>query len=109
MNDATGIKELLAAADLVADSNREIAAPRPSDMDRLMSTGARLLKSKTDEHLALTSAYERQRIELVDSYRVRIERLRIEAEEQLRALELGHAEKIGAVEALIATLKRLRG
>lgn len=99
-----GIREIMAAADKAA----KIELQQPTDMDKLMSTGARLLKSKMDEHLALTSSYERQRIELVDSYRVRIERLRIEAEDQLRSLESAHALQIQAIERLITKLKALR-
>jgi len=91
-------------------ANRPAPVPmrQASDMDKLMATGTRLLREKTNEHLELVSSYERQRIELVDSYRVRIERLRIEAEDQLRNLETIHTEKLGALERLITKLKVLR-
>jgi len=78
------------------------------DYDKLMDIGARLLKQKTDEHLSATSSYEVQRAELFDSYRVRMERLKMEAEEQLRSLDQLHAEKMSALEKLINKLKTLR-
>jgi hypothetical protein len=97
----------------LAKSMEAAAGPRvvteSSDFDRLMASGAKLLKSKIDEHLKVVSAYEARRVELIDSYRVRIERLRIEAEEQLRELEQAHAARIAGIERTITALKGLRG
>jgi len=78
------------------------------DFDKLMSIGERLLKQKMDEHMKEVSVYELQRIELIDSYRVRMERLKIEAEEQLRSLEQLHNTKLEALEKLINKLRTLR-
>jgi hypothetical protein len=99
-----GIREIMKDADKVIAK----PDPVPSDMEKLMATGERLLKSKIDEHLREVSAYEMQRLELIDSYRVRIERLRIEAEDQLRTLAKTHADKMNAIEHLIGKLKAMR-
>jgi hypothetical protein len=80
-----------------------------SDMETLMATGARLLKQKVDERIAAVSAYEKQRVELADSYRVRIARLKIAAEDELHKLSMEHADNIRALEDLIDKLKTLRG
>jgi hypothetical protein len=80
-----------------------------TDMDKLMATGNRLLRQKIEERIKAVSEYERQRAELVDRYRVQIERTRMEAEDQLRLLEQAHAANMGTIEALIDKLKLLRG
>jgi hypothetical protein len=78
------------------------------DIHKLMEIGGRMLKQKMDEHMHAISAYELQRIELIDSYRVRMERLKIEAEDQLRVLEENHTHKLEGLEKLISKLRTLR-
>jgi len=87
---------------------REGTGTQVLDFEKLMSIGERLLKQKMDEHMKEVSVYELQRIELIDSYRVRMERLKIEAEEQLRSLEQLHNTKLEALEKLINKLRTLR-
>ena len=95
----------------ISTTNRPSPMPlrQSSDMDKLMATGARLLREKINEHIAAVSAHEKARIELADSFRVQMERLRIDAEDRLRLLDAEHAKNIGAIEALIDKLKILRG
>lgn len=87
---------------------RRVTSP-VNDMQRLMATGARLLREKVDEHIAATSAYQRTRTELTDHYRVQMERLRMEADDRLRQLDAEHASNIRSLEDLIDKLKILRG
>ena len=79
-----------------------------TEMTKLLETGGRLLRQKLDEHIAAVSAYERKRVELLDSYRVRMERLKIDGEYELRALDDAHYDNIAAIEKLIGKLKALR-
>jgi hypothetical protein len=78
------------------------------DVQKLMEIGGRMLKQKMDEHMSAVSAYELQRTELIDSYRVRMERLKIEADEQLYSLEQTHRAKLESMEKLINKLRTLR-
>jgi hypothetical protein len=97
----------------IEDSFKPLAFRKESqqqvlDYDKLMAIGERLLKQKLDEHMAATTNYERARVELVDSYRVRMERLKLEAEDQLRTLEETHFRTLENLEKLIGKLKTLR-
>ena len=101
----------------MAELSREISKPmairrsensQVLDYDKLLDIGSRLLKQKMDEHMSTVSAYELQRIELIDSYRVRMERLKIEADDQLRNLDQTHQAKLESLEKLIHKLKTLR-
>jgi ATP-dependent 26S proteasome regulatory subunit len=76
--------------------------------EKLMDIGARILKQKTDEQIALRSSYEVQRTELMDSYRVRMERLKMEGEEELRSLDHQHIEQMNTLGKLINKLRTLR-
>lgn len=102
----------------LADVTKELVSkpayePRPTqqvlDMDRILAAGNRLLSTKTAELSREISSYQLQRIEITDSYRVRIESLKTEAEEQLRVLDQEHQNKIDSLEKIINRLRLLRG
>ena len=96
---------------LAAEISKPLAFRRDQqvlDMDKLMAAGIKLLKQKMDDQIQLVSSYEHRRIEIVDSYRIRIERLKVEAEDQLREMEERHVEELKTLEKMISKLKALR-
>jgi uncharacterized coiled-coil DUF342 family protein len=88
---------------------QENATQQVLDMGRILAAGAKLLKTKTQELSDEISSYGLQRIEIIDSYRVRMESLKAEAEEQVRMLDQEHQDKISSLEKIISKLKLLRG
>jgi len=102
--------------EVVTDISKPLAARKEHkeqrdqvlDYEKLMDIGNRLLRQKMDEHMSAISAYELQRTELADSYRIRIEHLRNEADEQLHQLEEAHNSRIQGLERLINKLRSLR-
>jgi uncharacterized coiled-coil DUF342 family protein len=88
---------------------QENATQQVLDMGRILAAGAKLLKTKTQELSDEISSYGLQRIEIIDSYRVRMESLKAEAEEQVRMLDQEHQDKISSLEKIISKLRVLRG
>jgi uncharacterized coiled-coil DUF342 family protein len=93
----------------LAVRRQENATQQVLDMGRILAAGAKLLKTKTQELSDEISSYGLQRIEIIDSYRVRMESLKAEAEEQVRMLDQEHQDKISSLEKIISKLRVLRG
>lgn len=79
-----------------------------TEIDRLLATGERLLKSQQERMLAEESTYQHRRIQLADRFRVQMERLRQDAEDQLRTFNSEHEAKMARMRNLVAKLKALR-
>ena len=84
------------------------AAPASTEIERLLATGERLLRSQQERLLNEESKYQTMRIEIMDSYRVQLERIRQEAEDRLRVLDSEHNVRMSGIRNLIGKLKAMR-
>ena len=80
-----------------------------SDFDRLIATGEKLLRYQQARVSAAESEYQKARTALVDDCRVKIDKLRIQTEEELRQLDISHGQRMEQLERTITALKGLRG
>ena len=92
----------------VVNKTEAITPVAGTEIDRLLATGERLLKSQQERMLTEESDYQRRRVAMADQFRVHMERLRQDAEDQLRTLDSEHEAKMARMRNLIAKLKALR-
>lgn len=81
----------------------------PSELERFLASGERLLETLRQRMLASESRYELERVRVADGFRVRMRNLEHEAAEALRALDRRHAAKAAADRKLLDVLTGMRG
>jgi len=102
MNDKFDMRSVAERA-----ATRQPEAAQPT-LERFMETGERLLGQQRQRLLALRGGYERDRVTLLDQYRVRLAELETEAREALRSLEARHGAEMAGVRSIVGKLTAMR-
>lgn len=91
----------------------EAAATRRQDAateaDRFLASAERLFDQQRRRVLELESRYEKERVSLVDGYRVQMRNLEHQAREALRGLDRKHAVAIADARRILDALTGMRG
>lgn len=80
-----------------------------SEFDRLLATGQRQLQNQQARAISLESEYQKKRTAVIDGFRVRMEGIKIETEEEVRRLDNEHREEMEQINRTISVLKAMRG
>lgn len=97
---------------------RDAAAPHPfkpaavagaTEIERFLASGTKMLVAQRKKILGLESAYELERVKLVDGYRVRLRDLEDEAGDAVRALDLKHEADLKEATRILDALIAMRG
>ena len=87
----------------------EVTKPEPTDVERLLATGERLLRGQQERLITEESKYQEARTRIVNDYRMRMERLGLEAEEALLAMDRQHEARMSSIRKLVEKLNAMRG
>lgn len=85
------------------------AAPSGSDVEKFLANGSILHDKQRRKILALESAYEFDRVKLIDDYRVKLRDLEHEASEALRDFDIKQQAAIDDAKKILAALSAMRG
>lgn len=107
MNEEAGnLKRAMESA--MAKEQPLAAPPAASEVERLITTGDRLLRVQQARLADGWVDYERTRTERLSWYRTEMRRLADEAEHELLRLDQNWTAERGRIEAMIAKLKAMR-
>jgi hypothetical protein len=79
-----------------------------SEVDRLLVTSDRLLKSQQDRLVAEEAAYETMRTQIMNDYNGKVAKLDHDTKEMLFQMHVEHEQKVADIKRLITKLTALR-
>lgn len=82
--------------------------PTSSDVERLITTGDKLLRAQQAQMSAERASYERRRTERLSFYRMEMQRIADEAEHELLMLDRAWSETQRKMQLVIGKLKAMR-
>lgn len=85
------------------------ASPTGSEVENFMAIGEKMHDAQRLKIQALESAYEIDRVKLIDDYRVRLRNLEHEAGEALRGFDLAHQAALADAKRILDALTAMRG
>lgn len=85
------------------------AAEQSSDVQRFLATGTAMFDQQRRNILEMESAYEKDRVALIDDYRVRLRELEHEASEALREFDHKHDGNLAGAKRILEALAAMRG